>query len=158
MDSPRPKVCILATHHAYQYKAHRRAYLENVKCLVEIHSVDFVGEEAADSIDTYAQEIAKGLSVPWRNIDLTSEERRHVPDINRRGIGTLVDPDLQMLREWVWVIRTAKAMKRSALVICGLAHMTGLAAKFLSVGFDIETNVYFDRTDDENIANRIEGA
>ncbi|MGH2509062.1 MAG: hypothetical protein ACRDHZ_16910 [Ktedonobacteraceae bacterium] len=67
------------------------------------------------------------------------------------GGGTLVDLDLHMLREWVWVIRTSKAMKQSALLICGLAHSFSVAEKFLWIGFDVEVNVYFDNADEKRM-------
>ena len=35
--------------------------------------------------------------VSWKNVDLTREERVHVPDINPSGLGTLIDFDLHML-------------------------------------------------------------
>ena len=134
----------------------RRAYFENVRSLIEIHAVDFIAEESSDSIETYAQKIANIKNIPWRNVDLTRKEREGVPDVNPLGIGTQQDLDLQIFREWVWVIRTAKAMKQSALLVCGLAHLTGLGEKFLSLGFEVETHVYFDRTDLENLENRLE--
>jgi hypothetical protein len=148
-------ICIFGTHHTYQYKTKRRGYFQNVKSLIRIHSVDLVAEEAT-GVTTYAEAIADEAKVLWKNVDLTSEERRHVPDLNPLGIGTQIDFDLHSLREWVWVIRTAKTMKHSALLICGFAHTTGVAGKFLSVGFDVETHVYFDGTDNGLIESRIE--
>jgi hypothetical protein len=156
MNSTSPKVCIFGTHHAYQYKTPRRGYLQNVKSLIQIHSVDLVAEEATGAPSTYAEAIATLSKVAWKNVDLTSDERKHVPDLNPLGIGTQIDADLHWFREWVWVIRTAKAMKHSALLICGWAHTTGVADKFLSLGFDVEAHVYIDGTDAKVIENRIE--
>jgi hypothetical protein len=47
-------------------------------------------------------------------------------------------------------------MKHSALLICGFTHSTGVAGKFLSLGFDVETHVYLDGADNDLIENRIE--
>ena len=151
-----PRVCIFGTHHAYQYKIMRWKYPQNVECLIQIHSVDLVAEEASGVATTYAKTIANNAKVLWKNVDLTREERKLVPDLNAMGIGTQIDFDLHSLREWVWVIRTAKSMKQSALLICGLAHTMGVAAKFQSIGFEIETHVYLDGADDKIIGNRTE--
>jgi hypothetical protein len=152
-----PRVCILGTHHAYQYKTVRRRYFQNVHDLITIHGVDLVAEEfSAHGQTSYAEKIADLHKVPWKNVDLTGEERKHVPDLNPYSIGTQIDADLQLLREWVWVARTAKAMKRSALLICGLAHTTGIAEKFGLAGFEVELHVYLDNADDKLIAHRSE--
>ncbi len=129
-----------------------------VKDLIQIHSVDLVVEEATGiQRDSYAKSITDLCDVRWKNVDLTAEERRLVPDINQMGIGTQIDFDLHCLREWVWVIRTTKAIKESALLICGLAHTTGVASCFRSVGYEVETHIFFDNADDRLITARIEG-
>jgi hypothetical protein len=151
------KICILGTHHAYQYLAPRTTYLQNVKNLIETHSVDLVAEEATGIPDvSYAHRLIMNVfdsRILWKNVDLTKDERKKVPDINPMGLGTLVDFDLHKLREWVWVIRTSRAMKDSALLICGLAHTFSVADNFQLAGFAVETNVYFDRIDEDNIRN-----
>jgi hypothetical protein len=152
----KPKICIFGTHHAYQYKIPRRRYFQNVKCLIQIHSVDLVAEEATGVTTSYAEGIANEAKVAWKNVDLTPEERKLVPDLNPYSIGTQIDFDMHWLREWVWVIRTAKLMKHSALLICGFAHTTDVAAKFQSVGFDVETHIYLDGEDNKVIENRTE--
>jgi hypothetical protein len=151
------RVCVLGTHHAYQYKTVRTKYFENVSALIEIHSVDLVAEEATGiERDTYAKKIADIRKVSWKNVDLTSEERKLVPDINALSLGTQIDFDLHTLREWVWVIRTAKNMKQSAMLICGFAHLMGVASKFYSLGFAIATEAFFDNKDEKLIAERTE--
>jgi hypothetical protein len=151
-----PKICIFGTHHAYQLNTKRQGYLQNIKSLIQIHSVDLVAEEASGVTTTRAKEIADEAKVAWLNVDLTGEERKHVPDFNPAGIGTQIDFDFYWFREWVWVIRTTKAMKKSALLICGLAHVMGVADKFSSLGFNVETHVYFDGRDQKLFENRIE--
>jgi hypothetical protein len=118
--------------------------------------VDVIVEEATGVSLTYAQELLERefkSTVSWKNVDLTIEERTKVPDINPWGIGTLIDFDLHMVREWVWVIRTAEAIKDSALLICGSAHLFSVAEKFHYVGFDVETHSYFDKKDEDRIKN-----
>jgi len=34
-------------------------------------------------------------------VDLTGDERKHVPDLNPYSIGTQINTELQSLREWV---------------------------------------------------------
>ena len=153
----KPRVCIFGTHHAYQYKTVRRRYFQNVSDLIVIHAVDLVAEEfTAHGQTSYAEKIADLHKIPWKNVDLTREERKHVPDLNPHSIGTQIDADLHSLREWVWVARTAKAMKQSALLICGFAHTSGIAEKFGLAGFEVELHVYFDNADDNMVAHRTE--
>ena len=42
-------------------------------------------------------------------------------------------------------------MKDSALLICGMVHTFSVGEKFRSVGFEVETDVYFDRADEEGL-------
>ena len=117
-----------------------------------------VAEEATGiEGETYAAMVARLTQTKWTNIDLTVEEKKITPDMNRLGLGTEIDFDLHNFREWVWVIRTAKAMKKSALLICGMAHTISVASKFSSVGFNVETHLYFDNADGKLIADRTEG-
>jgi hypothetical protein len=151
------RICIFGTHHAYQYQTVRRRYFQDVRDLIMIHGVDLVAEEfSVHGQTSYAEKIADLHGVLWKNVDLTGDERKHVPDLNPWSFGTQIDGELQSLREWVWVVRTAKAMKRSALVICGLAHTTGAAEKFRLAGFEVEVHTYLDNADDDLITHRME--
>jgi hypothetical protein len=49
------KICILGTLHVYQHRVCRPNYLQNLKDLVEIHSVDLIAEEAPGLTSTYAR-------------------------------------------------------------------------------------------------------
>lgn len=149
------KVCIFGVHHLYQYYSPRKKYLIEIGNLIQIHSVDLVAEEATGLQTTYVQEeLLKpefASKVSWKNIDLSREERKKIPDINEPGWGTLVDFEHHELREWIWVVRTSAAMKDSVLLICGMVHVFSVAPKFRSVGFDVETHVYFDRADEDSM-------
>lgn len=153
------KVCILGTLHHYQHEVIREDYLRNVGDLMEIHHVDLVAEEASGLSTTYAREFVelcrdKGkLEIGWKDVDLTRDERKKVPDANPLGIGTLQDLDFQIIREWTWVVRTSKAMRQSALLICGWAHALSVAEKFRCVGFAVEVHVFFDKQDAGRITN-----
>jgi hypothetical protein len=150
-------VCIFGTLHDYQFKAVRQGYLQNVADLVAIHQADLIAEEATGLPTTYARQFVercrnKNLDLEWENIDLTREERKLVPDENLSGIGTVQDLDFQIAREWTWVVRTSRAMKTSALLICGWVHALSVAEKFRWAGFTVEVNVYFDKSDADRIA------
>lgn len=150
---PKRKVCIFGTFHGYQYKIHRPKYLQELRALIEIHSVDLVAEEASSIEDmSYIRlELQKAefnSRVTWKNVDITQDERALMPDINPIGLGTLYDFNFYMAREKVWVRRTVEAMKDSALLICGIAHTFSIAEKFRCADFEVETNVYFDKLDE----------
>lgn len=153
----RPKVCVFGTHHDYQNKIERRGFFGNIEALIQCHKVDLLAEEASGAIPTFAQGIACNAGICWKNVDLTKEERSFISDCS---VGTLIDEYRCLLREWVFAIRTAKAMaestptKESALLICGWTHVSGVADKFLAMGFDVERHVYFDPADDALIALR----
>jgi hypothetical protein len=146
-------VCILGTFHDYQYRLLRKSYLRTVIDLIKIHSVDFIAEEAAGLSETcLSKNVAEmkltfGRDVHWSNVDLDGKERAGIPDVNPHGIGTLVDLELQVIREWVWVTRTANRMKDSALLICGCVHSFSVAEKFRLVGFEVEVNIHLDEND-----------
>jgi hypothetical protein len=153
------KICILGTYHDYQYKVVRKAYPRTVEDLITIHDVDLIAEEASGVASTYAQRWVEACKsklerqIEWKNVDLTHEERKGVPDVNPYGIGTLVDLDFQITRERQWVVRTSQAMRKSALLICGWVHALSVAEKFRLSGFVVETNVYFDKQDADRIEN-----
>jgi hypothetical protein len=156
------KVCILGTFHDYQYRLLRKSYLSTVISLIEIHSVDFIAEEAAGVSETYfSKNLAElkltfGREVRWSNVDLDGKEREGIPDVNPQGTGTLVDLDLQVTREWVWVTRTAHRMKDSALLICGCVHSFSVAEKFRWAGFEVEVHVHLDAEDVKRVTALIE--
>lgn len=156
----KPKICIVGTHHAYQSEIVRESYSKTLVELITNHNVDLVEEEATGVPTTFAKMFIENIYPPkvnsdarWTNVDLTREERKNVPDVNPYSIGPRVDFDLHMLREWVWVIRTSKAIKHSALLICGWCHTFSVAEKFQWAGFDVEINVYFDKADENRIVS-----
>ena len=114
---------------------------------------DFIGEEWSDRIEepSYAHLFADVLKTKWDNIDLRSEERTYFPDSNSLGVGTQQDLTFTNEREWVWLIRTARRMRESGLIICGFGHAFSLGNKFAQVGFEVDVNVFFDKIDDDAI-------
>lgn len=143
------KVCILGTHHDYQDGVRLPKFLQNVECLIQIHGVDLVAEEATGIGDTgYVRVLVEAMpGVTWKNVDMDRKERKLVPDLNPHSYGTQVDYDLYYLREWIWVVRTSKLMKDSALLICGMCHLFSIAEKFRACGFEIETHLFYDKAD-----------
>jgi hypothetical protein len=59
-----------------------------------------------------------------------------------RATRALSEQDLNFAndREWVWLIRTARRTKESALIICGFGHVFSLGNKFRQVGFEVDVN------------------
>jgi hypothetical protein len=149
-------VCILGTHHYYQYRSPRIGFARALRDLVDLWNPDFIGEEFDDCRQdpSYTKMLADVLSIPWDNVDLKTDERPHFPDANPLGAGTQVDLSLQNAREWVWLIRTNRRMKDSALIVCGLTHAFSLGIKFEQVGFEVDINLYWDKTDDTEIKKR----
>jgi len=151
------RICVLGIHHLYQQFVCRKNYARALLELIDLHGVDLVAEEATASSDTHAHKAVNLLkshnqrNIEWMGIEITADERKHIPDSNPRSIGTLVDFDFYMTREWIWVARTAKHTKTSTLVICGLAHTFSVAEKFRSIGFDVETNLFLAKSDDDLI-------
>jgi hypothetical protein len=80
---------------------------------------------------------------------LRSGERPFFPDSNFLGVGTQQDLTFTNEREWVWLIRTARRMRESALIVCGFGHAFSLGNKFSQVGFEVDVNVFFDKIDDD---------
>jgi hypothetical protein len=150
----RRKVCIFGTLHDYQTSVVRPQFFQNIKDLMDIHSVDLVAEEASGCPGTYANALVElckkmkpNITLDWKQVDLTGPERVGIPDKNPSGNGTFHDLDFQIVREWTWVARTLMAMETSALLICGVAHTFSVGEKFRFAGLEVETHVYFDRRD-----------
>ncbi|HXW57742.1 MAG TPA: hypothetical protein VEJ67_18460 [Candidatus Cybelea sp.] len=147
------RICVLGTHHMYQEDVCRKSYLRTLCDLIDIHAVELVAEEAKADSNTHARRAvdilkSQGKSIDWIGIEIEREEREYIPDRNPLGIGTFVDLDFYMTREWIWVARVARRSKNSTLVICGLAHTLSLAEKFQSIRFDVETDVFLDKSDE----------
>ena len=113
------------------------------------------GEEWSDQLSemTFVRIFAQVLKIDWDNIDLKSDERKYFPDSNSLGLGTEQDLYFANDREWVWLIRTARRMKESALIICGFGHVFSLGNKFAEVGFEVDVNAFFDKIDDDAMKN-----
>jgi hypothetical protein len=146
-------ICILATHHHYQHDVPRIGFARTVRELIDLWKPDFIGEEWSDRIEelSYAHLIADVLKIKWDNIDLRTEERPYFPDSNSLGVGTQQDLTFTNEREWLWLVRTARRMRESALIICGFGHAFSLGNKFAQVGFEVDVNVFFDKIDDDAI-------
>lgn len=125
--------------------------------LIDVHDPDLVAEEGGSFTSTYASRAVDLLvekqrrNIRWMNIDTTPDERKFLPDENPRSIGSLVDLELHMTREWIWVARTGKNTVASALVICGCAHLFSLAEKFRAVRCAVETGLYLAQADEDRI-------
>lgn len=154
------KVCVLGTSHLYQDEVYRKGYFLEVRDALSTHKVDFVGEEypKQNGSDSFAKRVvySEYPGVTWKNVDLTKEERKGIPDKNPMGIGPLQDLDFQIARETAWVEHTSAETKESALLICGLAHTFSISEKLRASGFDVEVRVFIDAKDHQGIRDRVE--
>jgi hypothetical protein len=118
--------------------------------LISEHGVDLIAEESTDMTTTYVETLVLQGGFPgvtWINVDATPIERSGWHDENPEGRGTLVDFEFTMKRERVWVEKTTKATKESALLICACTHSMSSAVKFHEAGFRVTTHGYLDPTD-----------
>ena len=115
----------------------------NVRFLIEQHKIDTICEEATGLPSKSGIELlADELGLKWRNIDLTIEERKLIPD---KGDGdSLQDLDLYVQREKMWIARISDAVTASGLLICGLCHTFTVAEK-LRESFELEIHAYDPR-------------
>jgi hypothetical protein len=150
------KVNVLGTHHAYQFIASRRSYLERLSRLIQLHSVDLILEEAApgphsgkSEVDFFARKLAGERNIEWRNIDLATDERGQLPCESEFGD--------HWYREGIWVDRAQKLItdgnRQSTLVICGWGHLISLTHKFHDKGYRVECYTYIDPADEHQICS-----
>jgi hypothetical protein len=116
------------------------AFDSHVRALIEQHKIDTICEEATGlSPKSCVELLADELGLSWRNIDLSLEERKLIPD---RGDGdSLQDLDLHIQREKAWVERISEAVTFSGLLVCGLCHAFTIAEKLRDL-FEVEIHVY----------------
>lgn len=119
------------------------AFDTHLRFLIVQHKIDTICEEATGLPPKSCIELlADEMGPEWRNIDLTIEERKLIPD---NGDGdTLQDLNLYTHREKKWVERISEAVKGSGLLICGLCHTFTMAEK-LRESFELEIHVYDPR-------------
>jgi hypothetical protein len=115
--------------------------------LARAYNIDLLGEEAGRFETTQTRKLIEkfaeieGLTISWANIDISSDQRDYLAE-HEYDIPSRVDCDFQMAKEWIFLVKTLRAMEQSALVVCGWAHTFSLAAKFNLVGCEVVTCVY----------------
>jgi hypothetical protein len=135
------KLCIFGTHHQFQCDLPMDAnFNSNLRFPIEQHKVDAICEEATGIPSKSCVELlADELGLKWRNIDLTVEERKLLPD--KGDYDQIQDLDLYEQREGKWVERISDAVTASGLLVCGMCHVFTIALKLRS-SFDLTIHVY----------------
>jgi hypothetical protein len=145
------KLCIFGTHHKYQtdnpINGVFRSHLDE---LIQDHQVDTIVEEATGLAQkSCIEHLADHLSVRWRNIDSTLEERELMDDAALRSkYDTFQDLALHQRREGIWAVRISEAVINSGLLVCGFTHVLSLGEKLRWLDFEIEAHIYCPRRDD----------
>lgn len=140
-SKPIRKLCIVGTHHQFQCDDLMHSYFDsNLLHLIDEYRIDTICEEGSGLPPKSCVEVlADALGLKWKNIDLTIEERKLVPD--KGDNDQIQDLDLHEAREKVWVERISDVVDESGLLICGLCHTFTIAQKLREL-FDLKIHVY----------------
>lgn len=118
---------------------------QRLRELVADHKIDTILEEASGLPPKSCVELlADSLEIRWANMDLTPEERKHMPDAATKSVyDTLQDLTLHSLRESAWAEKAwSDSMLRSGLLVVGVCHVFSFSDKLLKLGFEVEAHVY----------------
>ncbi len=117
---------------------------QRLRELIRDHQVDCILEEATGLPEKLCVELlADELGIRWMNMDLTAEQRKHVPDSALTGkYDTLQDLTLHSYRESAWVANISEAVVNSGLVIVGMCHLLSVGEKFRGLDFEVEAHLY----------------
>ncbi len=139
-------VTIIGLHHTVQWKDPTGEFQTLLEDLVREYRVQLIAEEAYKLPTTVGCRLAYRANLQWVEIDLTDTERlqagvedelnnrphRPLFDGNKVAVSYLANAD--GVREAHWVNRVMQHHVSSALVICGVLHLSPLAAKFTNSG------------------------
>jgi hypothetical protein len=125
--------------------------------LIKERGVKLIAEEAYKLPTTTGFRLACRADIPWIDVDMTDAERREAAiydELNKRPSGPLLNdgsmlqtvsylPCADGVREEHWVKRVMEHRVDSALIVCGLLHMSPLAEKLTKHGCHVPepTNV-----------------
>jgi hypothetical protein len=145
------KICIFGVHHKYQFQNPiHPSFHQHLRQLAKDHQIDSILEEGTGLPPKSCVEVlADTLSVRWKNVDLSREQKKLVGDAATDSLhDTFQDLKLNECREWAWAIRTSATVINSGLLVCGLCHVFSLAGKLQWLGFEVEAHVYGPKRDD----------
>src|SRR5260370_7127528 len=135
-------LCIFGTHHEFQMDTPMDArFNQRLRELIADHKVATILEEASGLPPKSCVELLAGsLGIRWGNMDLTSEERKHIPDAATKSVyDTFQDLSLQALREDAWVQKTlSDTLLHSGLLVVGVCHVFSFSTKLLKLGFPVQ--------------------
>jgi hypothetical protein len=139
------KLCIFGSHHEFQMDSPMDSnFNQRLRELIRDHQVDCILEEASGlPAKACVEVLADDLGIRWANIDLTSEQRKHVPDSALTGkYDTLQDLTLHSHRENVWSTKISEVVVNSGLVILGMCHVLSMGEKLRGLSFEVEAHIY----------------
>jgi hypothetical protein len=156
------RVTILATLHEVQGAEQRNGtvkdpkYIELLNQLLVAETIDFVFEEASGLGPTIAEKLSLDQLGPNRYLDVdphrNDREKFGIPR-NSHDFYMIGTPpaaafaswqfhEVHALREEFWVQQLTEREFKSALMVCGLAHMLSFASRLHAACFSVKTLEY----------------
>ena len=148
------KVLIIGLTHDVQSKDPTGHFLRLLESLLQESEVELIAEEAHKLPTTVGQRLACRLNLPWLNMDMDEAERKKARisgKIGNRRPAPLEDFDAPPgsftfayldredgAREQHWISRVAEQKVSSAIMVCGLMHVSPLAEKVRELGWVAE--------------------
>lgn len=149
------KARVLGLNHDLQWKDTTGNHLTDLlKRLLTEEDADLIAEEATALPTTVAQRLACRLNKPWLNADMDECQRRAAgiyDELVHRPHGPLFDengeagtsegylPHADGIREKHWASQIfTKYKSKSAIILCGLIHLSPLAETLRRYGHQVE--------------------
>jgi hypothetical protein len=144
---------IVGLDHVLQWKDTDEKHLQSLLSTLFGASprVELIAEEAYKLPTTVAQRLACRLNIPWKEVDMDDLERQRAgihDALQTRGGSPLMDDDdgytmsyleqADELREQNWVDKIRRYRVQSVIFLCGLLHLTTVATKFRTRGWDVQ--------------------
>ena len=147
------KITIIALHHKLQWRDTDAGDLESLltRLLEGDLSIELIAEEANKLPTTVGQRVAFRFNKPWANVDMDEMERQRqgiYDELRSRG-GAPLDDDsdgckeyylekADGIREEFWLSKINGYRLERVVFLCGLLHLSTVAAKFRDRGWMVE--------------------
>ena len=147
------KITIIAVHHKLQWRDTDAKDLESLLStrLEDDPAVELIAEEANKLPTTVGQRLAFRFNKPWANVDMDELERQRkgiYDALQSRGGAPLDDdldgwkeyyvPEADGMREDFWLTKINGYRLDRVVFVCGLLHLSTVAAKFRERGWIVE--------------------
>ena len=146
-------VTVIGTDHKAQWADPTGDFQELLQRLVREADVKLIAEEAYKLPTTVGFRVACRANLPWLDFDMDDSERLRAgiyEELNSRPSGPVIKEDGTMapaesylphadgIREAHWVKRLMRHEINSAVVICGVLHLSPLAARLRNAGCTVK--------------------